>query len=267
MSPETFVGRFLLDLSSLLSGWSTEDAARNLAFLASVLLLWAAIRKLQAPSVHAAKRMRLSILLLAVLVGLGLAQLGLGRPLLAASLAVVPLAALLFRLAARALDAWGGLSLVLSGQIRVGDTLERDDTLEGVLESVGLARAVIRLPDDTVALVPWAQLQGVVRARRAHAPRHVRLELAFGAPVGQDQLRDFEIRVTLCPYRVLTRPAEVRIDPSRADQVWVELWAWSEAGARKAERHIRQAALLERATLDVTSTPPSGSSPRSPAGG
>jgi hypothetical protein len=47
-------------------------------------------------------------------------------------------------------------------------------------------------------------------------------------------------RAHLCPYRVARRPVRLRRDHDRPGTVDIELWSWSEAGARLAEDYLRR---------------------------
>lgn len=140
---------------------------------------------------------------------------------------------------------WGwfqGIVVVLSGRARIGDRVALAHQ-DGLLTRAGLLRAELASDDGTVWSIPWALFgREVMGLSPSGNPLRVDVVVRGLPEVVADSRRRVARAASLCPFRVWTRPVEVRIDPV-SDTIEVRLWTWSSDAAPRAEDFVREATL------------------------
>ncbi|MEZ4235609.1 MAG: mechanosensitive ion channel [Myxococcota bacterium] len=142
-------------------------------------------------------------------------------------------------LARQAVQALGGMVLILGARVREGDRITVGD-VAGTVEEAGFLRLRLRRPDGAIVFVPAQALDDgpvTVSSPRRTQPVRVRAPAPDG-PQAREALRRTAV---LCPYR--QADSEVRIerldgDPAHVDVV---LQAWSASAAEAAEAWLRRA--------------------------
>ena len=163
------------------------------------------------------------------------------RPLLGLLLVAMPASAALFHLGNKVAPWWSGITLILSGRIRSGDFVAIDQ-VRGIFKGGDMVRAQVEDDNGVHVYLPWSAFAGKVVSRASDAPRLARIPVTFSAVPNPEERRQLEIRATLCPYRVWSRPVLVRPHPEHPERLEVELWSWSDEGARLSEDFLRRAA-------------------------
>ncbi|MEJ2383005.1 MAG: mechanosensitive ion channel [Xanthomonadales bacterium] len=147
-----------------------------------------------------------------------------------------------------------GLILLFEGSLRVGDYIELDTGLRGVVKEVNTRATVVRTNDSVDVVVPNSQFVTNQLTNWTLREPMARFRIEFGVAYGSDKetvraaALEAANRVDYIVHNMPSRPVEVWLTNFGDSALVFQLLAWvSKAGVRRPER-VRSAVLWELET-------------------